>query len=108
VIWLVAATASPRISRNATSRIATGTPLARATSRSSVENNSGRAPKASTASVATATISSVSTWPVVTPRNVPNRSVSVPPSTDLLSDRNRNPAARPVAWTVAVTAFSFA
>ena len=49
----------------------------------------------SAASAARATSSSARTWPRVMPRNVPNSSVSAPPSTAWLSDRNRKPAARP-------------
>ena len=59
-----------------------------------------QAPPASPA----ATISSVSTWPLVTPRNVPNSSVSSARQDPVVeADRNRKPAASPTACTVPIS-----
>ena len=78
MISAVAATAIPSSSRKATPRRPVGTPPARATGASSDAKNSGRPTIANTASTATATQSSVTTWPWVMPRKVPKRSASSP------------------------------
>ena len=71
VIWLASAAAIPRSSRKATASDRTGTPVAAATSGSTLANSSGRAIKPRATSAGTATASSDRTCPFVIPKKLP-------------------------------------
>ena len=106
VIWLTSAAAHPSRSRKTVDTSRSGTPLARATSGSTVAKNSGRAIPASAASAAAATISKVVTWLSEMPRNVPNSRLVRPFRNPPYRLTNRAPQANANACTVPMTADS--
>ena len=104
VIWLAPAAARPSSTRKAVPTSRTGTPRARATSASMLENSSGRPSTASASRQPAPATSNASTWPSDTPVMLPNSSPVRPLRNPWYSVTNRNPQASANACTVPTTA----